>query len=340
MKYILCAASLAAGLALAGAAHAAPIYVNDFDSDTTASWNVNNNGNGTNAADFFFDYSTVGIPPAPNSVGGTTRGLKLSANISGVAPPGGASVLSGISVSPTGQSFTGNYKLKFDWWHNWLGAAFTPPSTGGIGSASGGSGSTQLSTFGVLTSGTTSNYVGVADSVFFAADGDGASTADYRIYSSQVQSSHQIPDPTGTAVHAAGSRNNTAAYYATPFPGGNMAPATQVGISATQSGTTLAGTAGFQWNQVVIEKAGNVVTWTVNGTLLATVDTTNFTTSTGGNNILFGQADTSNGAGTPANLFALLDFTLIDNVQVVPEPSSLVLCLVAALGGLVSRRRR
>src|SRR5215475_13374662 len=100
----------------APAALKAQLFTENFDVNHTASWTVNNNLQGLNAADFIFDYSSVGIPSAPHSAGGTTLGLKLQANISGTGPVAGA--LPGISVSPTGQSFTGDYTLRFDWWHN------------------------------------------------------------------------------------------------------------------------------------------------------------------------------------------------------------------------------
>src|SRR5687768_7613913 len=84
-------------------AASAALFSADFETDTTSSWNVNNNGLGTNAANFFFDYSTVGIPSAPNSTGGTTRGLKLGANLNSATAPTVSSQIPGISVSPTGQ---------------------------------------------------------------------------------------------------------------------------------------------------------------------------------------------------------------------------------------------
>ncbi len=319
-----------AALALTGKAYSQTVYSENFDLDATANWTVNNNGNGVNAANFFFDYSALGISAAPHSTGGSTIGLKLSANISGTGPASG--VLPGLSVSPTGQGFTGNYTLRFDWWHNWLGAA-----SGGIGASAGGSGSTQLSTFGLLTSGTSANYAGASDSVFFAATGDGASAADFRAYSAAKQSGY-APSDAGI-TYAAGSQNNTASLYTTLFPAGATAPAAQTAIASTQSGLTLAGTAGFRWHDVEITKMDNLITWTINGTLVATLDATGLTT--GGDNILFGMADTSLGAGTPASLFSQLDFTLIDNVTVslIPEPSSLAL---VGLGGLalLARRRK
>jgi hypothetical protein len=331
MKLTTCL-SLASLALIPAVSQAAVLFSDNFDVNHTANWTVNNNNQGLNTANFVFDYSTLGIPSAPNS-GGTTIGLKLGANTSGTPPAGGA--LSGISVSPTGQSFLGNYKVTFDWWHNFLGNA-----TGGIGNSGGGSGSTQLSTFGVLTSGTTANYAGASDSVFFGADGDGASASDFRTYSSEKPTSYAVADAHNT--YAAGSLNSSAALYQTLFPAGKTAPTQQTAISATQSGSTVAGMAGFAWNSVEIDKHGNIITWLVNGTLLATVDISNFTNAPSGNNILFGMADTSNGAGTPAALFAQLDFTLIDNVKVVeviPEPSTVSLALLG-LGAFAVFRRK
>ena len=148
----LVSSAIVSSLALVAQSSFGALFSDDFDVNSTANWTVNSNfGGATNAANFFFDYSVVGIPSAPNSLGGSTRGLKLGANLLGVSTPS----LAGISVSPTGQSFTGDYTLKFDWWHNWLGNA-----SGGIGNSAGGSGSTQVSTFGIRTSGSVANRVG------------------------------------------------------------------------------------------------------------------------------------------------------------------------------------
>jgi hypothetical protein len=324
-KYFIAAT---AAVAMGSAATVASAnYVNNFDVDTTASWTVNDTGIGTNDANFFFDYSTVGIPSAPNSVGGTTRGLRIRSNI-GAAP---ASGIPGISVSPTGQSFTGNYTLKFDWWSNYLGPL-------GVGAT----GSTMMTNFGVMTSGTTANSTGVSDAVFFSATGDGQNAADYRAYSSERPVSYQIPGTApedAHATHFANSRNSSATYYATPFPGGKSAPGSQASITS-QSGTTPVGSAGFQWNQVEIRVVNGIATWAVNGTDLISVDTTSFTTPVGGTNILFGYSDINTGTNTTDANFPTLQFGLIDNVQVVvPEPTSMAAIGLAGLS-LLARRRR
>src|SRR5690606_36566199 len=89
------------------------VYSEDFDTYNTPNWVVNQVG-GSNVADIFFDYSTVGIPPAPNSTGGTTRGLKLNAQID----PATAVFPSGISVSPLGFGITEDFEMRFDMWLN------------------------------------------------------------------------------------------------------------------------------------------------------------------------------------------------------------------------------
>src|SRR6266487_6571998 len=93
-----------AALAMPVAAPAQVVFTDNFDVDTSANWNVNistNNPTGSKST-FAFDYSTVSIPSAPSSTGGTTRGLKLEANTITTA-----GVVSGLSVSPRNISATG-----------------------------------------------------------------------------------------------------------------------------------------------------------------------------------------------------------------------------------------
>src|SRR5262245_19197042 len=320
MKFNSIAIATAIALSLTRLSLGAVLYSDDFDVDHTANWTVNNNGAGTNAANIFFDYSTVGIPSAPHSTGGTTRGLKLGANLNSATAPGSGNI-TGISVSPTGQSFTGDYKLRFDWWSNYIG----PLNVGATGS-------TMLSEYGVMSSGTSSNFPGTADGVWFAATGDGQSSADYRMYSPERQTSYDIFPGSGNpldahAVYAAGSRNQSAALYMATFPAGATAPGIQA-AEPTQTSSTPAGAAGIRWHDVELTKLGPNVTWSVNGVLLGTVDTSFF--STGGTNILFGHADTNLTTNSSAALLEELQFTLIDNVRVVPEPASAVLLLIAS----------
>lgn len=319
-----------------GAAQAQVLYTQNFDVDDTANWIINP-GNVdfsvpgsttpvTTDTNIFFDYSTVGIPAAPNSTGGSTRGMRLQANLSDGSNVG---IFGGYSVSPTGKEFTGDYSLKFDLWSNYVGTFNADLVSGGVGvSATGG---TMLSTYGIMTAGDYSNSPGFIDGVMFANSGDGGTASDYRAYAAERTTSYQVPAVVGNipdthAVHLAGSRNNTAALYADNF-GGATVPAAQTALTAydyngtprnlaeTQYGTTPAGTMGMEWHRVEVKKVGTLITWSVDGIALVTVESAEFTVPTGGNNIMFGHADINSGTSTDPNYNPMM-FTLIDNIEV------------------------
>ena len=425
MRLHLGVVAVAILVAMSAASLAADLYTQDFEIDDTANWTVNSTYFDipqSNTANFFFDYSTVGIPLAPNSApDADPRGLNLQANqdadfdgitVAGPLPPG-------FSVSPTGQDFSaaGDYKLTFDWWPNFPGPF-----------PAGSSGTSQLSTFGIGTSGTFDNYPGHADGIWFASTLDGGSSADYRAYSQERSASYQLPylnpavdidgvgKPIDTHVtYHAGSRNaagpaiadfnnngvvdaadytvwrnnlgsmvvvppatvpartignaNSDAivdavdydYWKTLFGaspsvytntfGGASAPAAQLALFPQQTGTVAAGAPGMEWHEVEIAKIGNLVTWTVDGVLLISLDGTNFNSQPAGGNILFGHSDINLGASTDAERFNLL-FTLIDNVKVstippgsgsggvVPEPATLILLGIGMAAMLAGRRHR
>jgi hypothetical protein len=332
----LAAVACAALVAASGTAQAQSLYTQNFDVNDTANWTVNP-GNVdfsvpgsttpvTTDTNIFFDYSTVGIPPAPNSTGGSTRGMRLQANLSDGTTVG---IFGGYSVSPTGKSFTGDYSLKFDLWTNYLGSYNADLTSGGVGvSAAGG---TMLSTYGIMTSGTYSNSPGFIDGVMFANSGDGGTATDYRAYAAERTTSYQVPAVAGNvedthAVHLAGSRNNTATLYTDNF-GGATVPAAQTALTAydyngtpknlseTQYGTTPAGTMGMEWHRVEVRKAGTLISWIVDGITLITVESSGFTKPTGGNNIMFGHADINSGVSNDPNYNPMM-FTLIDNIEV------------------------
>ncbi|HEX6962439.1 MAG TPA: hypothetical protein VF175_11265 [Lacipirellula sp.] len=297
------------GLGLAGlacsTARGQVLYSQNFDAPgQSALWNVNAPPAPNNTdvhTDFHFDYSTFGIPAAPNS-GGTTHGMKLAANLTdGIA--------GGVSVSPTDKSFTGDYALRFDLWSNFLGAeSATNPAEAGIWE--GGPGSTHFSSYGILSSGTGANFhsgtrAGVAEALYFSNTGDGQQTFDYHVRGPGNPTTDHGPSGfrATTEMGSATAFNNWDAVldagvtYHDTYPVGHAdegetnrgvgydaddagatadgflyidafpsvtAPAGQTALYPfTQYGQTMPGAMGMAWREVEIKKVGDIVTWSV-----------------------------------------------------------------------------
>src|ERR1041385_502051 len=118
-SYVLALASLASVIGAQGQV----LFQDNFDATPASNWIINAAPSPDRAV-IGFDYSAVGIPSAPNS-GGTTIGAMMQAK-----RPGGTAALSGVSISPVGQSFSGDYQLRYDLWASYPG----PAPAGGTGS--------------------------------------------------------------------------------------------------------------------------------------------------------------------------------------------------------------
>src|SRR3954469_2425476 len=213
----------------ASRASAVVLFSDNFNTDTSASWTQNKAPTAnaaTQQATFAYDYSGMGIPPAPGS--GDTLGLRLRANIpivGGVAvTTRPAGVASGLSVSPTGQNFGTNYMATFYAWTNFFGA----PNASGLADNANSEGGTANTLFAIATSGTVPIVAGnpnaiassTVDGIAFATTGDGGIVADWRVF---PKSSTAVPGTTAGVYAAApaGSAtasSNTDAFYTAKFP--------------------------------------------------------------------------------------------------------------------------
>jgi hypothetical protein len=273
-----------------------PVFADNFDVNTAANWVTNRSSTDTRVT-FNYNYASDGITAAPHSSGGTTRGVKFEANLVNATA-------AAINISPVGQSFTGDYRLRFDLWINANG-----PFPGG------GVGSTEHFTAGIGTTGNQLHWTGAgggASGHWFMVDGEGGSGD---------TTTTSVPDfgaASGTTIFAAtsgayaagtasNSRGNGNPYYTSAFPGQN-APVFQQANFPQQTGSAAAGTVGFAWRDMIISKFGSTVEWFIDGLKIATISNANFTA----HNVFLGYWDSYSSVSDNA----ALSFGLADNVCV------------------------
>jgi hypothetical protein len=269
------------------------LLADNFDTDTSANWNLfwgAANGVPDYTADWAFDYGatpctfngvTTLIPPAPNSPDGTTRGMRFTVNNNDA----NAST-AGVNIYPQGQSFSGNFALKFDLWINYPGGAGSLNSTG----------STEYAILGINHLGTQVNWAAPSasssDGIWFAADGEGGTAADYRAYLGNL-SGTQI-DLTAAGTSGLTASNNTATIYQSLFPPARF---------------ETTGAPGKNWIEVELRQTNNIILWILDGTIVA--QRTNTSAFTSGN-IMIGYMDPFASIASPAEDA----FVLFDNVRV------------------------
>ncbi len=291
------------------------LFAETFETNNFPGWITNRIPSTTDASvNYFFDYNTVGIPPAPRTTNNSTHGLRLQVNIL-------AGVNGAINALPT-NNFSGDYRLSFDMWQNYFGHL----GNGGDDTDAGGAGSSFMAGAGIGTSGTAGQRPGVltTDSVWFAWIGDATFTSDFRAYSTAVTADATgYSDASGVwaAGATAGARDNASAYYL-PLGGETAAPAAQLASFPTQTGITSLGIPSMQWSDVVITKQGSSITWTIDGLLIATVPTNGLTLGSG--KVFFTHSDLNNGALNQAMNFALYDNIRVESLTVVSSPTLVI----------------
>src|SRR4051812_25155371 len=318
-----------------GRASAVVLFSDNFNTNTSANWTKNaapTANAATQTAEFAFDYSTFGIPPAPGSA--DTLGLRLRANVPIVGgvevttrPTG---VQSGLSMSPTGKNFGTNFKAEFYAWSNFFGA----PNAQGLADNANSEGGTANTLFAIGTSGTVPIVAGnpnaiassTVDGIAFATTADGGIGSDWRGF---PKSSTAVPGTTPNVYAAApaGSATasaNTDAFYTAKFPT-QTAPAVQHTIASTEygsdaadvmAGNMQAGSFGFAWHKVTLTKTGGLVTWDIDDNRIAQFDASALTL--GGNNIALGVSDVNTGTARHPSLV----FTVFDNLVVTDVPGA------------------
>ncbi len=257
------------------------LFADSLDADTSAHWDLYwGAGNGVSdyRTNWAFDYGAtpctfngiVGlIPPAPNSLDDSARALKFTVNNNDTTAATAA-----VNIYPRGRSFSNDFALKFDLWINYPGGA------GGINST----GSTEFAICGLNHLGTQVNWAAPSasssDGVWFAVDGEGGVSTDYRAYLGNLAGT-QI-DLTAAGTSGLTASNNTAAIYQSLFPSARF---------------ETAGAPGKNWVEVELRQTNNILAWLLGGTVIA--QRTNTSSFTNGN-IMLGYMDPFNSIASPA----------------------------------------
>lgn len=264
----------AAGLCASVSVGSAAIIADNFDSDTAANYMVVDDGTPDGSAIFAFDYSTVGIPSAPNSVGGTTSGLRLSANDTDGGT--GDAEEDALTVFHTTMA-TGSYRLTVDIYM----------------AVQGSSGSTEFGHVGIAGDGATFNSVFTPISGtghFIAFTGDGGSGSDYRHFT-----------PFGTTLpntdpsYLGNGSNGSGETYQALFP----APTYQ-----------FPGSPGNSWATLTIDVVeGGNVTYAFNGTTIFQTPT-----EANDGAVSLGYSDAFDSVADPNTIFVVYDNLNVETI--------------------------
>ncbi|PYM13021.1 MAG: hypothetical protein DME18_10015, partial [Verrucomicrobia bacterium] len=266
------------------------LFLDDFETDTSFNWRVtfgaNNLMDGAPQdydATFAYDYGADGIPPAPHSSGGTTRGLKLRVNKNDPTPNGSA----GVNLYPSGDVapifFSSDYALQFEMYLSYGGVSTTEHALCGLNHS------------GTLTNRVTqspdpNNSTAGGDGIWAAMVTDASDLIDYGIYA--VTNSTSLP-----TLLVERSASTLAGVFSTPPFGAAGSPAN----NADASGPRI-------WVEVELKQVGDTVRLTIDNTqILQVTNPTSFTNGV----IMLGMNDQFNSIGSDNN------YVIFDNVRVI-----------------------
>lgn len=274
--------------------------------------------------DFAFDYSTLGVPPAPKS-SGTTIGLFMEVN---TTDDGDFDEGESVGVYATGFTMpAGDFFLTMDVFMNVNNLTNTE-----TGVSPGGT--TEYGSFGIFAAGAKfPGDAGVNDDVPFRfglsngdglalqITGDGGAADDFFLF----------VDPGNADT---GSQTGLGSFDDVPngtipgVPTGTGDPANPFRFGPED-----------QWVEVGITSSAGMISFSMNGYVIHTYDNTDGALS--GGTIMLGYSDPFNSVNLDVGV-ETPNFILFDNVvMAIPEPSSvgMLICGIVGLLGVARRRR-
>jgi len=273
------------------------LFSEDFTSDPSANWQIRFgavNGIYDATVDWHYDYSGLGIGPAPNTHDGSTLGLYSAANKTDTNASGSA----GINFYPIGQNFSGDYALRFDMYLSVGTTATTEHALLGINhSGSKTNRATQNADPNNSTAGGDGFWVGI--------ETDAANLEDYSGYTYPTATSL----PTIVVRRAASTLTS-------------LIPSPPYAFAGAPS-STGANAANRAWAEVELSQVNNLISLKVNDLLIWQHQNTNAYIS---GNIMLGMNDQFDSIGNPQT------FVLFDNVRVVNLSTDIRITRVELLG--------
>ncbi len=238
---------------------------------------------------FAYDYSADAVPPAPHS-NGDTLGLRLNVNKNNYLNA------AGLNLYPAGQTFSGNYALRFDM-YLFCGTSAT----------------TEFAIFGLNHSGTKTNWMRLNNFGYTNSSYDGLWTAvasdgaeDYRLLTAPATTTGVIR-PTYRATAAVSGFQQV--FKKPPF---NIAGCPANGA---QSESPV-------WADVELSQVGNLVTLRINHTTI--LQYSNAVAETSGN-IMLGYNDAYDSFGnSPGVIYDNVRVVRLDPPTIVTQPVSQV----------------
>lgn len=198
-----------AGVLAASTASAQNLIADGFETDSSANYTVVDDSTPNGTSDFQFDYIAAGIPLAPRSAPGDTKGLRFTANDSN----GSADGLTAYHNTSVGAS---RYILTVD-----VYVAFDSSTSGTTEHAHvgvGGNTSTWNQLFSPIS----------GSGAFIAFDGDGGSISDYRWFrdpnNTPTNETANTTLPNDHPSYLGHGSNNTGSFFQSLFPNTNGSP--------------------------------------------------------------------------------------------------------------------
>lgn len=285
------------------------LFTDSFDTDTAGAWTLRKGmGNGVDDYTVAFAYDYVngdGIPPAPN---GSGLGLKMTVNKLEATALGAA----GVNVYPNGQTFSGDFAVRF---HMYL-------------LMNGGAGTTEHALVGINHSGSKANWVRQSAGVIVnpPVDNDGvyaAIVADGSLVNGLGHVIYRGDGALNPALQVANvdPLDLTAFFKSPPYLG-------TTGLSGAPANTVLSETG--TWVDVELRQVGTTVTLLVNKTPIVTYNNSSGFTA---GNIMLGYNDQFDSIGDAGAVY-------VDNLRVVrldtPVPTTPSITSIAVSGGVVT----